>query len=55
MYPVIAQWGSFKLYSYGLLVAAAFLTGIFWATRRAGRVGLPAFPLFDALHPKKEN
>jgi phosphatidylglycerol:prolipoprotein diacylglycerol transferase len=47
MFPVIAQWGSFKLYSYGVLVAAAFLTGILWATRRARRAGLPTFPFFE--------
>ncbi len=47
MFPVIAQWGSFTLYSYGLMVAAAFLSGIFWATRRARQAGLPAFPFFE--------
>jgi phosphatidylglycerol:prolipoprotein diacylglycerol transferase len=47
MFPVIAQWGSFRLYSYGLFVAAAFLVGILWATRRAGRTDLPPFPFFE--------
>jgi len=47
MFPVIVQWGSFKLHSYGLFLAAAFLGGIFWATRRARRAGLPIFPFFE--------
>jgi phosphatidylglycerol:prolipoprotein diacylglycerol transferase len=47
MFPVIAQWGSFKLYSYGVLLAAAFLAAIFWAARRARRAGLPTLPFFE--------
>lgn len=48
MLPVIAQWPSFTLYSYGIFVAAAFFIGIFWAIRRGARAGLPGLPLFEA-------
>jgi len=47
MFPVITQWDSFTLYSYGFFVAGAFLLGILWAMRRAGRAGLPTFPFFE--------
>jgi len=47
MFPVIAQWNSFTLHSYGFFVAAAFLLGILWAMRRARQAGLPAFPFFE--------
>jgi len=47
MFPVLAQWDSFKLYSYGLFVVTAFLIGILWAVRRARGAGLAAFPFFE--------
>lgn len=34
------QIGSFKLATYGLLVAAGYLLGIFWLNRRRGEMGL---------------
>lgn len=42
MYPVlfvIPLFGGFPIYTYGVLAAAGFLTGMFWAGREARRVG----------------
>ncbi len=47
MFPVIAQWHSFTIYSYGLFAAAGFLVVIFWTIRRATRAGLAGFPFFE--------
>ncbi len=40
MFPELLRIGSFTLYSYGLLVALAFLTGLLVASRLARRAGL---------------
>lgn len=39
MYPILIQIGSVTLYSFGLLVAFAFLAGTFWAMKRAESAG----------------
>lgn len=40
MHPVLLEWDSFKLYSYGVLVATGVLLGLFVARRRAAALGL---------------
>jgi phosphatidylglycerol---prolipoprotein diacylglyceryl transferase len=40
MHPVLFQVGPFTIYSYGLLAAAGFLVGLWWAYRQAPRAGL---------------
>lgn len=40
MHPVLFAWGSFKLYTYGVLVAAGVLLGLFVARKRAAALGL---------------
>jgi phosphatidylglycerol:prolipoprotein diacylglycerol transferase len=41
MFPVLFRIGSFYLPTYGVLVAIAFLTGLWVTTRLARRAGLP--------------
>ncbi|RJP72130.1 MAG: prolipoprotein diacylglyceryl transferase [Candidatus Abyssobacteria bacterium SURF_17] len=40
MHPILFKIGSFELYTYGALLAAAFLAAIYFATREGERVGL---------------
>jgi phosphatidylglycerol:prolipoprotein diacylglycerol transferase len=40
MHPILFQIGSFTIYSYGVLAAAGFLAGLWFAYRRAPSVGL---------------
>jgi phosphatidylglycerol---prolipoprotein diacylglyceryl transferase len=40
MHPILFQIGSFTIYSYGVLAAAGFLAGLWFAYRRAPAVGL---------------
>ncbi len=47
MYPVILRIGGFSLYSYGLMIALAFATGIFLLLKSARREGLPEEKLLD--------
>ena len=42
MYPVMFRLGSFPVYSYGVMLAAAILVGIFYAIRRAPRYQVSA-------------
>ncbi|MEM0952237.1 MAG: prolipoprotein diacylglyceryl transferase [Cyanobacteria bacterium P01_H01_bin.74] len=40
MYPVLFQWGSFKVYSYGLMMALAFLSAlgiVYWRAKKTGQ------------------
>ncbi|MDY6853471.1 MAG: prolipoprotein diacylglyceryl transferase [Thermodesulfobacteriota bacterium] len=39
MYPILLQIGNFKIHTYGILVAFAFLVGIFLAAKEAKRTG----------------
>ena len=47
MYPIIFQFGSFKVYSYGLMVAAAFIVATFLASQEAARQRVPAEKIFN--------
>ena len=40
MYPVLIRFGALEIHTYGVLVAAGFMTGIFTAQRRARLSGL---------------
>lgn len=40
MHPVLFQLGSLTVYSYGVLVAAGFIAGLWYAYRQAPRAGL---------------
>jgi phosphatidylglycerol---prolipoprotein diacylglyceryl transferase len=40
VHPVLFQFGPFTIYTYGALVAAGFLVGLWYAYSRASRVGL---------------
>ncbi len=51
MYPVLAQFGSFELRSYGIIVALSFLLGLWLSSREAKRNGLdPALVQDFALY-----
>src|SRR3954465_15314483 len=47
MHPVLFEFGSFTLYSSGLLLAGAYLLGLQFALVRARRRGLPAQRVMD--------
>jgi phosphatidylglycerol---prolipoprotein diacylglyceryl transferase len=47
MHKVAFTIGSFTVYWYGVLVAAGFLAGLWTASRRGLREGLPADKVFD--------
>ncbi len=47
MYPIIAKFGPVTIYSYGLLVAIAFLFGIFIARLEAHRKNIKPDLLYD--------
>lgn len=40
MYPVLVQFGTFEIRSYGIIVALSFLLGLWLSTREAKRKGL---------------
>lgn len=40
MYPVLAQFGTFELRSYGIVVLLSFFLGLWLSTREAKRIGL---------------
>lgn len=40
MFPTLIRLGSFRLATYGVLVASGYLLGIWWLTRRRERMGL---------------
>ncbi len=47
MYPRLLELGPITLYSYGVLLAAAYLLGLKLAMTRAGRAGLDATKVMD--------
>jgi phosphatidylglycerol:prolipoprotein diacylglycerol transferase len=40
MHPVLFQSGAFTFYTYGVLAAVGFLTGLIWAYRHAAHAGI---------------
>ena len=47
MYPILFEFGFFKIFSYGLLVAVGFLVAIFFASSRAKKEGLDSQKILD--------
>ncbi len=47
MYPILLQIGNFKIHTYGVLVAFAFLVGIFLAAKEAKRTGVDPEKILD--------
>ena len=47
MHPILFDFGSFTIYSYGVLLAAAYLLGLQFALRRARARGLDAQRVMD--------
>jgi len=47
MYPIIAKIGPFTIYSYGMMVAIAFLFGVFIAKREAARKKINPDLIYD--------
>jgi len=39
LHPILFKIGPFTVYTYGFFIAVAFITGILWASREAGRLG----------------
>ena len=49
MHPIAFQLGSFKIYWYGVMVALAFLAGLWTATRRARRENISSERIGDVV------
>ena len=47
MHPILLELGPFTIYSYGVLLAAAYLIGLGMAARRARHAGLDANKVLD--------
>lgn len=47
MYPILIEFGWFKIFTYGLLVAGGFLVGIVLAARQAEKEGLDPQRILD--------
>ena len=47
MHPILLELGPLTIYSYGVLLAAAYLTGLWMAARRARHAGLDANRVLD--------
>ena len=47
MHPILFELGPITIYSYGVLLAAAYLLGLWTAARRARRAGLDANKVLD--------
>jgi len=48
VYPILFHLGSFPIHSYGVMIAVAFLAGLWTATLRAKREKIPAEKIADA-------
>jgi phosphatidylglycerol:prolipoprotein diacylglycerol transferase len=47
MHPILFEYGPVKIFTYGFLLALAFLSAIFIAGREARRLGLPVSRFYD--------
>ena len=47
MHPILFEIGPLTVYSYGVMLALAFVVGIWFATRQARREGVPANTILD--------
>ena len=48
MHPILFEFGNFRIYSYGVMVALGFLAAIYLASRQARRAGIAPQQIFDA-------
>ncbi|MBU3911460.1 MAG: prolipoprotein diacylglyceryl transferase [Candidatus Omnitrophica bacterium] len=49
MHPIIAEFGPFTLYSYGMMVAIAFIVGIYFARQEALRKDIKPDLVYDLV------
>lgn len=49
MHPIICKIGSFTVYSYGLMLAVAFLAGSYLSVRQAKKKNIDPDPVFNLL------
>ncbi|MBU0758810.1 MAG: prolipoprotein diacylglyceryl transferase [Candidatus Omnitrophica bacterium] len=49
MHPIVAELGPFRIYSYGIMVAIAFIIGIYLAKKEALRKGLAPEVIYDLV------
>lgn len=49
MHPTLFEFGNFKIYSYGVMVALGFLIATYFASRQAKRAGIAPQQIFDIL------
>lgn len=47
MHPILFEYGPIRIFTYGFLLALAFLSAIFIAGREARRLGLPVSRFYD--------
>lgn len=47
MHPILFEVGPLKIFTYGFLLALAFLSAIYLSGREAGRLGLPVARFYD--------
>ena len=47
MHPIAFHFGSFAIHSYGVMMAIAFIAGLWTASRRGLREGIPAEKIMD--------
>ncbi len=47
MHPLLFEFGRFKIYSYGFMLALSFFVGILLAARRAGKQGIKPEIIYD--------
>ncbi|HWI59964.1 MAG TPA: prolipoprotein diacylglyceryl transferase family protein, partial [Bacillota bacterium] len=47
VHPIAFQFGSFSIHWYGVMVALGFLAGLWTASRRGLREGVPAEKILD--------
>ncbi|MBU4560760.1 prolipoprotein diacylglyceryl transferase, partial [bacterium] len=47
MHPILFEIGPLTIYSYGIMLALAFVVGIWFATRQARREKVPASAILD--------
>jgi phosphatidylglycerol:prolipoprotein diacylglycerol transferase len=49
MYPILLQWGTFELRTYGVVVVLAFLAALWVGAREAQRRGLNRSLVYDFM------
>ena len=47
MHPILFEFGPIKIFTYGLMLAIAFLSAIYIGSREAKRLGLPVEKFYD--------